>query len=195
MKILNAKVNWNTTCANWPELEIEVDSLPEPIYKKIPSGNDFHYISIIDGIVRYLSGNPDVPTHGFGGSEINLTLEDGTTETLHGGWSSRAGLVNILQDQQIVDVVVIPRDKGYRLAMGITLEMAQEAAKMCDAYLVKDNPWDDEIYYVPSISPDKIEKKYPQCPYFEGGCCARQLCDRHPEEDAGVVVSGCRYIR
>jgi hypothetical protein len=94
MKILFAKVNWNKDWKNDPELCLMLDSDPE-FSKLIYTSNDRRdmWFAEHEGYVSFLSGHPDRPGSGFGGSTFDLNTTEGSVR-LVGPWSSNDGVMN-----------------------------------------------------------------------------------------------------
>ena len=164
MKILKAKVDWMKDWDNHPNLVVLVD--------KIPNHDDLRfnqqggmYWAIKDGYASYLYYTH--PGEGFAGRVFTLKMVDGTTQELKGPWSSRAGCVNtVLHDLSglqgpIVDVTMTDDPDVYSgkvikcfFAGAITMDLAEQAAKMARCYLVRVRD-ESDITWTPSM-----DKKY-----------------------------------
>ena len=155
MKLVKSEVNWMLGWANRPHLEITVDD--------IPSTNDIRYKKIgdlywghLDGYVDFFAHDPTNPT-GFSGRTFDLTLTEGEKVSIKGPWSSRAGAMN-KHFPHCVDVKINTEDGG-RYVGAITLELAQQAAKMAGVELeVEENDtWGDINYEIKGWRETKAE--------------------------------------
>lgn len=157
MKIIDAKVNWMEEYANMPGLKILVDRIPmldEFLFERKGST----YYAELDGHVRFFAWSK--PGEGFGGRTFNLHMKGGEVKALKGPWSSRAGAVNRVGFGPCLDVSMVDDEaswkRGYTfMASAMTLDKAQEAAKIAGVHLVKTELYGDLTYY-PSLDPDKL---------------------------------------
>ena len=127
MKITSGKVNWYETWANSPCFDLVIDELPTGL---IYSKNEGIYYAEKDGYVSYLHYLK--PGQGYGGRAFSLKMEDGTTETLIGPWSSRAGVVNKLGLGPCIDVYAKELKTGYNLTISLTVEILLNAMSIID---------------------------------------------------------------
>lgn len=150
MKVLNASVNWYLDCGNDPRLEIVVDEIPEAAEMLFEQKDDL-YFAEKDGYVKFFAYSK--PGNGYGGHVYNITMKDGSERALVGPWSSRAGCMNAAGFTPSVDVVATDH-RGYRLAIAITLELANEAAKMAGVHMVRTfTDYGDEVYRIAEPKP------------------------------------------
>lgn len=154
MKILNARVRWNTGLANDPRLEVLVDKMP-PMADLRYEQKDGCYFAQKEGFVSffYYTG----PGEGFGGSTFKIKLADGTDKDLIGPWSSRSGVMNRHFPQSLE--VSITEDagsfaRGWTLfASALLVDTAKEALEkfVPEATIIKEEPrmcGDPDICYV-----------------------------------------------
>lgn len=164
MKILNARIRWNLEWANDPDLEVLVD--------RFPSQDEFEFeqkgrcwFAEKDGAVSFFShSGEDVNEKGFYSSTFKLRMKDGSIKTLRGPWSSRSGVMNKQGFTPSVEVRIFEDEesfnRGYTAFAGhITLKLAQKVIKkfLPNVYLVRIED-ETDIYYVPSMSPIKVQK-------------------------------------
>jgi hypothetical protein len=167
MKVLKAKVDWHLEYDNHPTLTVLVDSMPNYDTLVFNEINGIYY-SIQDGYASYLYYVK--PGEGFAGRTFTLKMVDGTTRTLIGPWSSRAGCVNTTLYEHdsskgpIVDVTMTDDPDVYSgkvikcfFAGAITMNLAIEAAKMARCHLVKTKEHGD-ITFHPSMDSKFIVK-------------------------------------
>lgn len=134
MKALDCKVRWMEGWENDPELEILVDRLPELSELRYECKEGLYYAEL-DGYVDFIyKQNPSVPDEGFGGRGRSLTMTDGTVVSFRGGWSSRAGVSNMLGFKECMDVTITDNpegwDRGHHLYAGsVTHEFAKKAVE------------------------------------------------------------------
>lgn len=152
MKILDAKVKPNLEWANSPDLVVLVDEVPS-FSEALFTQHNTMYVADTNGYVRYYYYQ--APGDGFGGGCIDLKMSDGTTKTLIGPWSSRAGVVNRIGCGPVMDVIVFEKreefERGYTGMIGcLRLELALEAARMCNEKLLQYGDGHGEFYYVPT---------------------------------------------
>lgn len=208
LKIIDAKINWNIGVANQPKLRILVDKIPqmEVMTFKVKEQT---YLAQLGGYVRYFSYRGPGNDGGFYGTEFKINLHRGEDQvipfTLKGPWSSRAGVVNTVFDEQIMDVSItdnpdrFEQDRMY-YSGAITLDMALQAITLIEgAWLLREQKHGD-ITYVPTISseiyPNTMPPGYcPQCktldselPRGVGGW--KDLEDGRWECECGYVSKG-----
>lgn len=142
MKVIDAKIDWQHEYSNAPKLKILVDEIPsisDAIWKKIENGLFPVYFSVQDGLLRHLHVGDG---HGYYGRAFSLNLESGETVTLIGpydgcaySWHGRG------MPEGMTAHIINHRmgfDRGYTFtACDVTLEIAQEAAKLAGAKLLK----------------------------------------------------------
>lgn len=145
MKLINAKVDWRLGWANHPTLNIEVDKVPlhdTLVYQKEKTGaGNVLYWAEHEGYVSFMCHN-FTNESGYGGRTFHVKLEDGTTDKVKGPWSSRSGAMNHYFPHS-VEVTLTDADGG-RYGASVTIEFAQEAAKMAGVKLV-ETEWHDDI--------------------------------------------------
>lgn len=167
MKILKARVDWMKDFDNHPNLVVLVDAIPnsdELVYNEIKG----IYYSIKDGYASYLYYVK--PGDGFAGRVFTVKMVDGTSRDLKGPWSSRAGCVNTTLHEHdsskgpIVDVTITDEPDVYSGKVikcffhgAITLQLAEQAAKMARCYLVKEKNHGDIVFH-PSMDKKFIIK-------------------------------------
>lgn len=99
--VIDAFVDYNEDYANTPTLKVLL--LREPDFSDVPfTKKESIYYREKDGVARFMSYSG--PSRGYGGRKLEVTLDDGTTETHIGGWSSSAGAVNSLGFGPVMDV-------------------------------------------------------------------------------------------
>lgn len=105
-------INWMFGWANNPELKFTLDEEPgKAYYKKTPTEEGMLYYAVSGDVVyHYLQTRSH---SGFGGRKINCTMEDGSTEILHGPWDSGVGHVNKYTDLRIISTSYTYPDKSY----------------------------------------------------------------------------------
>jgi hypothetical protein len=102
------RIDWMKGWANAPRIILEGIKVPEypsetdPIWEKLRNGL---HVARKGVFVFYFYSNGE-PTEGYAGRRFAGTFEDGTTFEYKGAWSSRAGCVNPVYRDHIVDVVV-----------------------------------------------------------------------------------------
>lgn len=156
MEILNMRVNWMLGYLNNPSIEVLVDKIPEDLrYKKKRSGSHTLYWAEKEGYVHFLAHNLNDQT-GFYGSKFNLTLEDGTVDTIKGPWSSRSGVFNnegfvYSREVAITDDERDFKEHGTFSAGYLTVEKLKEGLSkfMPDLVMVRVLEH-NEIYFNPS---------------------------------------------
>jgi len=131
MKLISAKVDWMEGFANKPNLILTVDHIPKRDNMRFRQSGNFYYAEL-EGYVTFFYY--ERPGAGYGGSTFSLKMVDGTTKSLIGPWSSRAGSLNTVFGP-CVDVTIIEESNGYRMAGAVTLEVAEKAAEMAGARL------------------------------------------------------------
>ena len=117
MKILDMKINWNEGLLNNPQLVVIAKDLPE--YKDLRFEMvDGLYVAEQDGYVSYIyKANLKVSDCGFSGEYHELIMKDGTVVSWHGGWSSRAEIVNQLFPHLLI-MDVLYQEKGGGCFLG-----------------------------------------------------------------------------
>jgi len=161
MKLLGAEVEWHIGYANEPELILHVDSLPEPGEFGFEQRGPLYYAEK-DGCVRFYAYNG--PGQGFGGREFSIRMENGEERVLKGPWSSRAGCMNRAGFGPCVDVHFVIKSNGWRTYGSVTLDVAQEAAKLAGVTLKVSKPFDGNDDIVWRIADPKPEGKPNRCP-------------------------------
>lgn len=94
MSLLKVAVNWMDGYANSPSWHVVVDDSVDMDWSKriFRKSNGMHVSEDVDLVTFFYTDGK--PTHGFGGREISVHLEDGSHVTYKGAWSSRAECVN-----------------------------------------------------------------------------------------------------
>lgn len=189
MKLLDARVRWNEKWANPPEFQLLVDKIPDA--KEIPHIEHIGlYYGQEGGYVDYLYY--DKPGEGYGGRKFVLKMVDGSYKEMIGPWSSGSYAVNghglhFKYKEARPEAEAVPClncsitsdpkvfERGHTFYSGnVTLTIAQEAAKMCECYLVMEvemhkdqffpaSEWEqvepETIYTIhPSMDPYRIVK-------------------------------------
>lgn len=116
MKITSVEVDWMDGWANDPRwivtLDQPVPDMDDPRLKHEMRGD--LYRADLGDYVHYIYYKG--PSQGYGGRRMNIWLADGTLKGLIGGWSSRAGCVNMAwPENMIVDVGVREPEFKYSL--------------------------------------------------------------------------------
>jgi len=146
-KILAAAVKRWKGFSNKPELYILVENIPQTwLYEK--RGGIYYAES--EGKVSFYFY--EKPGSGYGGSHIHVKMKDGTEETLIGPWSSRAGVANKFFPH-CVEVIYTTDARDFKelrcgTCCALTLEMAQEAAKLAGVTLVKTDEGGETVYRI-----------------------------------------------
>lgn len=111
VKTLAFDVDWHDSAANSPRLLALTEGLPvrdaDTAYEKHAIADDpgWHvYYSDFDGYVWFFTwgGKPD---DGFGGWKRTVTLSDGTTETVIGGWHASSDCTTAAGLPRVMSVV------------------------------------------------------------------------------------------
>ena len=155
MNILSAKINWNANYMNFPDLEIEVDEMPDTKTMRYEERNNIFYAER-EGYASYFYYKE--PGEGFGGREFPITMKDGTEKILKGPWSSRASCVNQMGFGPVVDIV-LSKNQYYRVSGAVTLRIAQKAIKMIpNVFLILHKTNSGDIIFTPSLEAGRITK-------------------------------------
>ena len=130
MKISKTEVNWMMRWGNDPYIILHVDSeVPFEQFRfkerQLDGGTFYWAHDAVSGQVWYLLHHPGNET-GFGGSEWDLVMEDGSRRTVKGPWSSRAGVANRWFEPHCVDVTLATQE-GFRLGRAIRVDLVQQA--------------------------------------------------------------------
>lgn len=155
MRIIDVSVNWMTRYANRPTFEIKIEgslpSLETATFRAIPLEHGTLYFGTHeDSPIVHFFYHDSQNERGYAGTKFDLTMSDGSTVSLVGPWSSRAGVVNRYVNDHILDVTLIPSD-GYRMSGAIRVEDVREwLATNKPEILVEQYPFDDlDIRYEP----------------------------------------------
>lgn len=109
IKITEVSIDWSANYGNRPRLTIRAteESLPRDA-DRLWRRRDVIWYSELGGVATWLchSGD-DVNEGGFGGSTYVIRMEDGSSKTLVGPWSSRAGVVNGLGLGPVINCVLL----------------------------------------------------------------------------------------
>jgi len=129
MEIKRVEVDWFEGCLNNPRFEVIVDRLPifDGLEYDCVEHSGMHFlIAEKDGFVHYFchSPNPSVNDGGFYGRVFRVNVKGKGMVDYVGPWSSRAGVINMIQDMQILDVVYI--DVNGRFFAAITLDLIKK---------------------------------------------------------------------
>lgn len=159
LKVTDATVNWYVGCVNDPQLRLTIPGA-------IAAMNDENLRYERKGSLYYAENGGMVsffyysrPDEGFGGRHFPIVLKDGTEKILKGPWSSRAGVMNAAGFGPCVDVSFYDPDNTFpELTYGgaISLDLAQEGAKIAGVTLVYKEHRDDVIYEIAEPKPEKI---------------------------------------
>jgi len=131
MKPISCSVEWYEKWANDPILQIVVD--------EIPNREDLRYkhkqtlwFAEKDGYVSFFYWEGPNNNGGYYGSNYKITLEDESTVTLLGPWSSNSAAVNMQFIPQCLDVSIkTEKEKLSCWCSGaVSLEFALEAIKL-----------------------------------------------------------------
>jgi hypothetical protein len=106
-EVTGINVDWMENYGNTPRIQLEGPAadykvraawFQAAIWKQYPIQKSSLWITTHpNGFVRYLSHSGDNRNEGgFGGSNFDIHLEDGTQKVLKGPWSSRATCVNMV---------------------------------------------------------------------------------------------------
>ena len=143
--MVKININWMKGFGNSPRIDLEGIKVPEypsesdPIWEKLSNGlhvaRKGHFVFYF-----YSDGKP---TEGFGGRRFAGTFMDGTKFEYKGAWSSRAGCVNPVYRDQIVDVTV-----GH-LSAAVTLEFIDSHWDVDNVQLVRRMNGSD-LFYEPA---------------------------------------------
>lgn len=154
MKVLKARVNWMLGWANRPHLEILVDKIPEMTEMRFEERYGLYYAEK-DGYVMFFAWSGRGNDGGYDGRIFNIVMADGTSTTLEGPWSSRAGSANAHGFGPCVDVSLTADpssfERGYTFFSGhITLALAQIAMDLAvglGTHLIRrEEPYGDIRY-------------------------------------------------
>ena len=158
MRLINARVEWNESYLNWPNLHITVDKLPSRETLLYEERNHIFYAERF-GFVSFFYYSK--PGDGFGGSEFPITMKDKTCRILKGPWSSRASCVNKQGFGPCLDVTITETESQYKcnLAGAVTLHFAQRAMRgLPGVHLVPLTDVHGEVTFMPSLEPGRIVK-------------------------------------
>lgn len=110
---------------NGTGLTVLIDNVPSIdslVWQKKQHGIYVMYLATTpDGYAMYMCADP-TNTSGCFGRTFELRMVDGSVDVVVGPWSSRAGIINKVFEQQIVEVLFKP---NYR-SVAITIEAARE---------------------------------------------------------------------
>lgn len=157
MRIVKAEVEWHHGYAN---LIIHVEDQPSADDFEFEERNGLFYAEC-NGMVRFYAYKK--PGDGFGGHTFNIRMKDGTERALKGPWSSHAGAMNRFGFGPCVDVVLVGK---YRTFGAVTLEVAQEAAKLAGVTLKCTEPYgpgDDITWEIAEPKPEGERKVNETC--------------------------------
>lgn len=142
MGMPTVEIDWMRGFSNSPRVILKGIKVPEypsktdPLWEKLENG--IHVARKGDFVFYfYTDGNP---TDGFAGRVFEGTFKDGSTFKYKGAWSSRAGCVNRVYRDQIVDVVV-----GH-IATAVTLEFLDRIWNLPNVALVRRECGNDITY-------------------------------------------------
>ena len=134
MKFIAGRVNWQEGWQNRPYLELLVDAIPSMADMRftefsLGGGRSIFYAEL-DGYVRFFSYSG--PSTGYYGRTFRLTIQDGPVRELVGPWLSRAGAVNRVVPNPVLDISITDKKGDYYtsrpffLAAHCTLEFAEQ---------------------------------------------------------------------
>ena len=133
MKPISCSVEWYEKYANDPILQIVVD--------EIPSREDLRYqhkrslwFAEKDGYVSFFCWKGPGDDGGYYGSKYTIILEDGSTVTLLGPWSSNSAAMNRNFIPQCLDVAIKTEEDNFSCwcSGAVSLEFALKAIKLCE---------------------------------------------------------------
>ena len=133
MKPISCSVEWYEEYSNDPILQIVVD--------EIPSREDLRYqhkrnlwFAEKDGYVSFFAWAGPGNEGGFYSSKYAIILEDGSTVTLLGPWSSNSAAINKYFIPQCLDVAIKTEEDKFSCwcSGAVSLEFALEAIKLCE---------------------------------------------------------------
>jgi hypothetical protein len=129
--VLDVKPDWHENFDNRPGFQVLLSALPDVNDHIYVTDGKGHYRSQVDDYVTYMFSDGK-PTHGYGGRQFRLKMEDGTIREFKGGWSSNADAINksfpdldsILEASVTNDVEVMKR--GYTFSGAVTVRSILE---------------------------------------------------------------------
>lgn len=133
IKVLQAAVWWADGCENWPSLTFLLNRMPDWSVREkraIPTEPGWHvYWAAEDEFATFFAwgGRPD---DGFCGARRTVTLTDGSTEEIVGGWRTSGDVATSVGFPRLVDVTVrTDLLGGERLAGGTGCFVTEERFK------------------------------------------------------------------
>lgn len=164
MEVLDAKVNWYLGYANDPELELLVDRFPGLEEFEFEQRDDCWFAEKDEAVYFLHHSGKDENEGGFYGAEFRLRTKTGEVKALLGPWSSRAGVMNKVGFTPCLDVSYTDEveafKRGYFTGGHVTLHLALHVIKrfLPGIHLARIEEEDGEVRYVPSLSPERVEK-------------------------------------
>lgn len=133
MQIIEAKIDWMRGYANYPNLVITVDRLPDRKnlrYETRKEGTNTAYFAQDGDFITFFYHIPS-NENGYGGSVFPITLKNGESISVRGPWSSNSQYMNMYFTPS-VEVSIIERDGPYRnvnfaghIRMGKAIELIE----------------------------------------------------------------------
>jgi hypothetical protein len=163
--IERVSVDWFLRYANDPRLCIDVtgDGGAYNPYTQVvhhPIGGDGLWLATDDPWSHFIIDRSErdrhLRRHAKGAATGTLNTIDGPLE-ITSGWSSRAGVVNSLIDDHVVDCTVRGSYGGARGGLAIRREAVLPLLPD-GVFLVEVHGRDGEVRWVPSLAPDAIVK-------------------------------------
>jgi hypothetical protein len=145
MKIKNILIDLHTQYANEASFIVVIDEHPKWQDLKYTTNRKGLYFGCnADGFVNFFSYTK--PGNGYGRTNFNITMQDGTKETLIGPWSSRAGVMNKAGFPECIDVTY----QDWRGSKQHGALLVSELAKHTGLYKSKETS-NGEYIFVPKI--------------------------------------------
>jgi hypothetical protein len=162
--IKTVTVNWHLGYANTPTLcvHVEGDVWDYDPYTRVvhhPVGPDGLWLATDDPWSHFVMDRSerDRRSHCRGAATGVLNTVDGPL-TITSGWSSRAGYVNSLIDDHVLDVTVYGSKGGCGRAGLAVRREAVLPLLPAGVFLIEERRGDGEVCWVPSLAPDAVVK-------------------------------------
>lgn len=133
MKIVNAHIKWYNQYANNPEWNVVVEDVPDRQELRYKQKGSL-YFAEKDGLIKFFSWSG--PGEGYGGDIFNITMEDGSTKSLKGPWSSRAGCMNNAGFKLCTDAYLREQNKAGLVSVAILVEELFDIADRLGVYII-----------------------------------------------------------
>jgi len=128
-------------CDNNPSFEMDVDKLPpgeDYRWKKYPTSGGAMYVSDNMEFVKFFVQTGD--HNGYAGRKFDIIMEDGSTVTLVGPWSSNSSAVRDITGIDCVECSLLETEGDYpRLryhGLNIRADVARSICESEDAHLI-----------------------------------------------------------